>query len=523
MRKIGVVVLVGILMTASFSALAELQTVQVGGEIRIRGNYWMNAFTSPNALETRWPASFLPARAIGDVFGGQSILSPFAWDSSDSNDVKFVEQRTRLCVKADFTDDVAATIELDSYDIWGEDFRSNYVTGADSRAVSTDDVEVFQAFIEMHNIAGQPLSVFFGRREYVFGKGILVGNSTTNSNFTGHSIDAIHAMYKLDMVTLNAIWGKAFEASPAEEDGDCDLYGIYVMVNPSPAFNADAYWLLARDARSVNDTNFIAPLEWVEDILGLDDYDVTNLHNFGLRLYGEVAGFDYEMEAVYQMGEAGQVGALFSPSLYGDDDAEFDNWGGDLTVGYSIDMVWQPRVYVKGAFYSGNDNRDLNWWEWVNPFYKPEASMGFMRLCSGIEYSKFMDTNAQMSNFWMAGGGMTVKPTESLEIGVDAAYFEVVDPFARPQSITLGEWTIPINAARPFRTMESAEDLGWEVGLWATYAYTEDLTFEAGWSHLFVGNGLEDGSYTNANGLGFNGGSDGDDADYLYFETKVKF
>ena len=61
------------------------------------------------------------------------------------------------------------------------------------------------------------------------------------------------------------------------------------------------------------------------------------------------------------------------------------------------------------------------------------------------------------------------------------------------------------------------------MGLYATYSYSEDLCFKAGWAHLFVGDGLADGNYNSANGLGFNGGVDDDDADYLFVETQISF
>ena len=62
-------------------------------------------------------------------------------------------------MKADFTSDVSAYLELDSYDIWGEDFRSNYVTGQDLRADTTTDVEFNQAYIDVKDIGGTPLSL----------------------------------------------------------------------------------------------------------------------------------------------------------------------------------------------------------------------------------------------------------------------------------------------------------------------------------------------------------------------------
>ena len=78
------------------TAMAELQNVELGGSIRIRGNYY---------------------------------------NMDSMGDYSFVEQRTRLNVKADFTDDVSAFIEFDYYDFWGEDFRSMYICGNDMRGI----------------------------------------------------------------------------------------------------------------------------------------------------------------------------------------------------------------------------------------------------------------------------------------------------------------------------------------------------------------------------------------------------
>ena len=55
------------------------------------------------------------------------------------------------------------------------------------------------------------------------------------------------------------------------------------------------------------------------------------------------------------------------------------------------------------------------------------------------------------------------------------------------------------------------------------YRYSNDLTFEAGWNHLFVRRGLAEGNYSDYNGLLNNGGTDDDDADFFYLETKLCF
>ncbi|HPO86092.1 MAG TPA: alginate export family protein, partial [Candidatus Hydrogenedentes bacterium] len=192
------------------AAFAELQTVQVGGELRIRANYYMNTFTSPGAARLRWPAlagfNTLSARPIGTFGGignGIGILSPFAWDS-EGNDLDYVEQRTRLNVKADFTNEVSAFIELDSYDIWGEDFRSNWITGADVRSTSVDDVEVYQAYIEANEMWGLPLRARIGRQELSFGSQWLVGVNDASQGVWGLSFDALRLTYATDVFSVDA-------------------------------------------------------------------------------------------------------------------------------------------------------------------------------------------------------------------------------------------------------------------------------------------------------------------------------
>ena len=91
MRKTIVVLVAAMTVAMTVPAFAELQNVQVGGSLRIRGNWFS---------------------------GGSETF-----DNDLQNDALYVEQRTMVNVNADFTDDVHAFIELDSYDIFGDGFR----------------------------------------------------------------------------------------------------------------------------------------------------------------------------------------------------------------------------------------------------------------------------------------------------------------------------------------------------------------------------------------------------------------
>ncbi|HPO84975.1 MAG TPA: alginate export family protein, partial [Candidatus Hydrogenedentes bacterium] len=231
---------------------------------------------------------------------------------------------------------------------------------------------------------------------------------------------------------------------------------------------------------------------------------------------------DFEAEAAYQWGDAGQVGFLFKPFLYGDDGADYDSWALNLELGYTFDMAWQPRVFLGFAYLGGEDNRDINWFEWWWPFDRPEASVSFNRLFSNWEYSDILDST-ELSNVMIYRGGVSASPTEAVDLKLLVSYFEALDTFDSPVYFDLGRFRIPIAPALSFWTDSNDSSLGWEVELMANYRYSEDLSFEAGWAHLFTGDGLADGNFNSFNGLLFNGGSDSDDADYLYLETRLSF
>ncbi len=523
MRNALSLLILSALATVSWPTWAELQNVEAGGTIRIRGNYWTASATPddpgrPNA-GLRYPA----------VPGRPAITSLFSWDQKGSG-YSAVEQRTRINVKASFTQNVSAFFELDSYDIWGEDFRSaGYITGADARANSGNDVEIYQAYIDIGKTFDLPVHLRIGRQELQLGNGFLLGTNDGKKLFTGLSFDAVHATYApIDKLALGAVWAKAADLTGLEQDGDVDLYSLYAHYEGLKDTVLEAYWLYGRDARANHDTQGSRLTEWFEKQFGVDDYGVTNLHTIALRGAGTIeafgiGAFDYNAEAAYQFGNADQVGRTFSLagagglSVYGDDRAKFNAWAGNAEVGYTFNTKFTPRVYVGGVYFGGEDNRKHDFWDTVAaavyPFYKPRASVGFNRLFSNFEYSNFFDST-DLSNAWIARLGASANPIKNLTVNLGASYFQSVAAFDTPRV------KLPLLAAW---TKKNSSDLGWETTLSAKYQYSKDLSFEAGWSHLFAGDGLTKGNFPVGNGLGFTGGTDNSDADYLYAESKLTF
>jgi hypothetical protein len=517
MRKAILIVGIIALLATALPTWAELQQVQVGGELRLRYDLIMNTFTTfaggAPTPQVRWGKGVLGKRAIGGPFN-PVVASYFDWDNA-GKDVSFVEQRTRLNVKADFTDNVSAFIELDSYDTWGEDFRSaNYVTGLDTRAASGDDVEIYQAYIDAKDLYGTPLSLRIGRQEMAFGSQWLVGTNDFAFFFTGLSFDAIRATYATDTFTVDAWASKVAERMGDFMNDDADFYGIYASCKAIEGHTFDAYWMWLRDDADIVDVPGNALFVW-EKWTGVDNYGTTNLHTAGLRAAGAFGAFDYDAEVAYQFGSADTAGATFKPVLYGDDDAKYDNLGAKLDAGYRFDCKFSPRVFVGGRYYGGEDNRDISFWNSLNLFHTPEASISFNRLFSNDITSGFFDHTKDLSNAYVLRAGVDAAITEKLLADFCVSYFHVVDTFDRP--------AMPWATMFPWVTKENDGYLGTELRLFMEYHYSQDLTFEWGWAHLFTGDGLEQGSFIRGNGLIFVGGTDKDDADYIYGGCKVKF
>ena len=501
----------GITFGLAASAHADLQQITTGGKMVILGEYYRNVIPADDGL--RWPSYWLLGRPVGN---GNEIGSGFGWDDRGYG-LAQTSQWTRLHLKADLSGNVGAYVELDRVNVWGDAFRSDYLTGSDFRSDTDQGVALYQAYVEANEVGGAPLRLRIGRQEIQMGNGWLVGaNDDGPAPSWGLSFDAIRLTYESDPFSLDIWTAKLAERNLREEDADTDFYGLYGSYSGMESIVIDAYWLWIRDASAMESTQLGLVEESLEHLLHLDTYENnTNLHTLGARVAGNQESLDFEVEVAHQWGDAAQLGSRFTPVRYGDEKAEHDSWGCNLELGYSLNIKGQPRLYAGYAYLGGEDQRDISFAQWVgslfNPLYAPEASVSFNRLFSNHSYSGILD-GTDMSNAHIVHCGVEFTPTETLEIGIDWGWYRVAAPFHRPLLPFLGFLSTPNDA-----------NLGMELDTNITYHYSEALQFTIGWDHLFVGDGLRQGHFTVANGLDFNGGSREDDADYFYFETGISF
>ncbi len=424
MRMLATVIIVALVLSMAGVAVAELQNVEVGGSLKIRGNYWRM-----------------------DQFGASN----------------FTEQRTTLNVKADFTNDISAFIELDSYGDWGQGFRSNYLTGMDGRGGT--DVHLYQAYIDEKNLWGTGLSSRTGRQELVFGSKFLLGNNSSGPHFTGLSYDGTRLSYACDMFKIDAFAAKLAETFQNLGKGDVDLYGVYASYIGIQDVTLDAYGIGVMDDRIPN-----------KDV---------SVYTFGLRGAGTISGFDFDAEAAYQMGKVdGQPSAC--PFGFGEADVKYGAFAANGDLGYTFDMTWQPRVFGKFAYFGGGKADDNCW--------SNDRTLPFNRLFSDISYSPFLDVNRNLSNIFFYGLGVQVMPTECLSLKLMGSYIDL-DKKVGAQS-----------------------SLGWEAGVSGTYHYSEDLAFTAGYSHFFGSDWNKEKSC-----MFDKDDSNKPSFDYVYAQTEISF
>lgn len=509
MRKLICLVVGMMLLTTAY---ADLQNVQVGGQIEVRARWYHDAFESgtpgkggpqPHARYTDVDWSGSPV-GVDPRYGlDPGVYSMFRYDGQ-GNDWSFVEQATSLNVKADFTDNINAMIELYTFSTWGTEFRSNYLTGVDNKGVA--NVQMLQSYIEVNKLFDQDLRLRVGRQVMQFGKDLncfLIAGKTNPTN--RYSFDGVRATYKpVEKLTLDAWWMKLAELSPSEEDGDTDFYGVYGTYAFCDEANLSAYWMYLRDAQDAQ-TMTAAQLDTEADL----DYPGTEIHTIGTQFTGKCSGFDYNLQVAYQFGDAGKLGDFFQVDIgdvegtYGDTDAEYDNWGMEGAIGYTFDQTaWKIRPYIAGNYFEGQDNR--------NSEGEPVASVSFNRLFGDINYCPVVNDNADLTNYWQIGGGVTMSPTEKFT-AILRAYNTFVDKTFVWQQDDDGDWIKP------------SDNLGFSLDTILKYNYSKDLTLILYYGHLFTGEGAKDGAYVSYYGTMMNGGLNDKDADYVFGWAILKF
>lgn len=459
------------------------------------------------------------------------------WDDGYS----YAAQRVDLGVRVDLPHDVAAVLELQGAWNWGGDalglgsqFRAlaNYhqrpgvvnpiglpvaisrpgsITGllggsgdpaglasVDSRtseigrtlrSASTDDIHVYQGYLEAANVGGSLMSVRIGRQELAYGTEMLLGNQDW---YDGMSYDAVKGIFEFNENNrLDVFWAKLAEREttiPGSSFGlpigtqggdDADLFGAYFATKSlgGSSVGMDAYLINMKDGLNT---------EWVvgadnDDGDGYDVFQTLDLQSgrsaldsywLGVRFFREREhGFHFSAELTYQFGNMdSEYDTDLSDGFGGDGYEDQGNidlaaWAFEGFAGYTWNTKTNPTIKGGVTWATGTSAGDLDGASSAT-FFTPGGEihprLGLMDL---IELSNILAFNLGYT-------GSVGKHSW----GVDFWHFQLdeVSPFVEDYYVT--------DAA-----LEDGNDLsntlGWELDLWYNYQYSKNLVMQTavGW------------------------------------------
>lgn len=228
------------------------------------------------------------AQTTGPVTFGGEIRVRSEVDARDFNaatspaDVHLL--RTRLNAAVNPADEVNVFVEI-------QDSRRSGA-GDPAMARGTMDpaagrLDFHQAYFEVGDLLGIPLSLRAGRQELVYGNQRLIG-SVGWSN-VGRSFDAGVLAYDTEGVTID-LFAARLVGTGVEGDGSQNLFGLYSAWDLAPKQTLDVFTLLDNDTNDASDAG---------GSTGNRLYRLTP----GLTIHGSLSPLSYRLEAVYQTGK----------------------------------------------------------------------------------------------------------------------------------------------------------------------------------------------------------------------------
>ena len=382
-----------------------------------------------------------------------------------------------------------------------------YAQGQDSREIDSerpnvpgvrgteggDEFDLRQAFVEIANYQEFPLGLSVGRLPISYGDRRLLADSQW-ANF-GRTFDAVKLRWQSDKLWVDAFWGRPVQIKEHvfnDSDAADNLAGVYASTEALGPQTTNLYYIY-RDKGDVqpdlDPTNKIDPR-------GASNGFAQRISTIGTQWKSKpkaLHGWDYDFDAAYQWGDVWS-GDRTTPKL------DQSAWAAHVAGGYTFEKAaWQPRFGLEYNYASGDRNpKDGKSESFQNLFPSNHEKYGFMD-----EFAWRNQHNARVQ--------FNVKPHKNVDLELDYHAFWLADTndyWFRSNGFSTLRTKTP--DGRDVRTIGARNFAGHEIDFVAKWTPAEWLKIEAGYSHFFAGDYLQD---TGAH----------DDADFGYVMTSVKF
>ena len=228
----------------------------------------------------------------GEIRVRPEMKNNYDFNSATSDNKEFTGQRTRVNFKTG-GDDAMGFVQLQDARYWGQSNGFDQQTSATypnsvSDGREGEAVDIHQAYLQINNLAGLPVSLKAGRQELVYGSQRLLGHLGWQDNARAH--DAYKLMVNLgDLGQIDIIKAKQDENNVSgNSTSDVDLDGIYAMLKAAGQA-IDVYYLRMQTELS--------------DPAGAGYTGGRNVSTMGVRVAGKAGPADYTIEYVLQGGD----------------------------------------------------------------------------------------------------------------------------------------------------------------------------------------------------------------------------
>ena len=329
-------------------------------------------------------------------------------------------------------------------------FKSGLEDGRNGgpRPTDRDDFDLHQAFFDVRVPWSETDSLTFraGRQELAYGSSRLI--SFREEPNVRRSFDGMKAILKVNGWQVDAFAVKPVRTKTGvfddDPDPDQDFWGLYAVspVSWLPGGNVDLYYLGLDRKNASFDQGTAHELR----------------HSIGTRIWGHKAGWDYNLEFVYQFGSFGS--------------GDIQAWTAASDVGFTFtNALFEPRLGLKANVTSGDDNPNNRDLETFNPLFPRGAYFGEPAL---IGPANHIDVHPQLELGLLRNLTLTVN----------------WDCFWR-ESTHDGIYGPAVNLIQTGKTSD-ARYVGNQAEAMLEWHVDRHLTFTADYAHFFAGDFLKE-------------------------------
>jgi hypothetical protein len=433
MKKVAIWAAVGLLVTV-FTLPAAAMEYSFGGYWRTRG-YANRNFTG---------------------YDKDKISDPVLKQAGKDARITWIDTRSRLFFTAAINENLKFVNGFEMNATWGDgsmptvgdDGKTVVGKGKNYGGIGADGstFEIKHSYAD-YNLG--PMNVKVGVQPGYFARGFLF-----DDDFAGAVVS-----YEGEGVSVPVTWMRAFDIDKLHKR-DVNYFAV------SPSFSAGGV--------SINPFGLYVYSDNARGWEKTAAYDKMDMYYAGLNIDATLGMASLWLTGIYQGGSADLAS---NPDTSVDFSAYLGAAGAKVDFGPAD--VHGQFFYATGQDADKSDEKDkTNFWVPAGQSYYWSEIMGY-----GIFDAQFSASapGDQIGNIMAANLGTTIRPTESLEIAIDAWYAKLAEDKVRKIS-------------KKDVVIENIDDeLGWEANVRITYTLVKGLKLDLVGAYLFAGDGVYNG------------------------------